>query len=162
MTQVDLDELAEVRRLLQAEVAKREVFERALEKINAIRNNIVGSQSLNWSEHAYPLVAALDVAGIEGQPYPEAREYVGTLLERVNRAENALSIWRETLPREGFPARLLQAWPLERLLLRIFVAWVSRDHPEDGIKPLAEVMDVDLLGELEARGLWPTPEVAGR
>lgn len=54
----------------------------ALDKINAIRNSIVGSQSLNWSEHAYPLVAALEEAGIKGQPYPEARANLGTLLEQ--------------------------------------------------------------------------------
>lgn len=63
----------------------------ALAKINAIRNSIIGLQSLNWSEHVYPLVAALDEAGIEGMEYPEARKYFGTLLERAVAAEDKLA-----------------------------------------------------------------------
>lgn len=57
------------------------------EKVNAIRNSIVGSQSLNWSEHAYPLVAALNEAGFEGADYPTARANVGTLIQRAMKAE---------------------------------------------------------------------------
>jgi len=38
----------------------------ALGKINDIRNSIIGCQTVNWSEHIYPLVAALEGAGIEG------------------------------------------------------------------------------------------------
>jgi hypothetical protein len=60
----------------------------ALNKINDIRNSIIGCQKMNWSEHIYPLVAALNEAGIEGQSYPEARAYVGTMLERTLAAEN--------------------------------------------------------------------------
>lgn len=64
------------------------VLEKALAKINDIRNSIIGCQKMNWSEHIYPLVAALNEAGIEGQRYPEAREYVGTMLERTLAAES--------------------------------------------------------------------------
>lgn len=56
-------------------------------KVNDIRNSIIGCQKMNWSEHIYPLVAALEEAGIEGAGYPEAREYVGTMLERTLAAE---------------------------------------------------------------------------
>lgn len=42
-------------------------------KINVIRNSIVGTQTLNWTEHIYPFVTALDDAGIEGLPYPFAK-----------------------------------------------------------------------------------------
>lgn len=63
----------------------------ALRKINEIRNSIIGLQTLNWSEHVYPLVAALDAAGYEGMGYPTAREYFGTLLERAVKAEEALA-----------------------------------------------------------------------
>lgn len=48
----------------------------ALEKINEIRNDIIGRQSVNWSAHIYPLVAALDEAGFKGLPYDKARERV--------------------------------------------------------------------------------------
>lgn len=53
----------------------------ALAKIDAIRNSIIGAQTVNWSEHIYPLVAALSEAGYAGQPYETARENVKTLIE---------------------------------------------------------------------------------
>lgn len=65
----------------------RDRFRLALEKVDAIRNSIVGLQSVNWSEHIYPLVAALNEAGFEGQPYEVARANVGTLIERAEAAE---------------------------------------------------------------------------
>src|SRR5258708_275461 len=50
--------------LLTAEVEglkrERDAAMTALESINTIRNSIVSLQTLNWSEHVYPLVAALD------------------------------------------------------------------------------------------------------
>ncbi len=60
----------------------------ALERINQIRNSIIGTQTLNWSEHVYPLVTALHDAGFEGMSYPEGREYYGTLVERAVKAED--------------------------------------------------------------------------
>jgi hypothetical protein len=57
-------------------VALREQVEgltEALGKINAIRNHIVGTQTVNWSADIYPLVAALNEAGFEGLDYEEAR-----------------------------------------------------------------------------------------
>lgn len=57
------------------------------EQVNAIRNSIIGLQMINWSEHIYPLVAALDEAGFVGLEYDTARANVGTLIERANKAE---------------------------------------------------------------------------
>jgi predicted secreted protein len=74
--------------------ALREEMDRlaaALGKVNEIRNSIIGLQTMNWSEHVYPLVAALDDAGIQGQPYAEARARFGTMLERTVAAESALA-----------------------------------------------------------------------
>ena len=68
----------------------------ALEKINEVRNSIIGTHSLNWSEHVYPLVAALQEAGFEGMEYPAAREYYGTLVERCVKAEDALAALAKT------------------------------------------------------------------
>lgn len=68
--------------------AERDAAVSALHKINDIRNSIIGVQSFNWSEHMYPLVDILEGAGIEGQPYPEARAYVGTLIEHVKALES--------------------------------------------------------------------------
>lgn len=70
---------------LASEVERLKVFG---EKVNTIRNSIIGTQTINWSEHIYPLVAALNAAGFEGMDYPEAREYFGTMLERTNAAES--------------------------------------------------------------------------
>ena len=63
----------------------------ALEKINTIRNSIVGLQTLNWNEHVYPLVAALTEAGIEGMGYPKARPHFGSMLDRTNAAEDRIT-----------------------------------------------------------------------
>jgi hypothetical protein len=56
-------------------------LEQALEGINKIRNCIVGLQTLNWSEHIYPMVALLNRAGYKGLEYPENKENFGTLLD---------------------------------------------------------------------------------
>lgn len=63
-------------------------LEAALLKINEIRNCIIGTQALNWSAHVYPLVAALDEAGIEGMGYDAAQPHYSTLLERAVQAED--------------------------------------------------------------------------
>jgi len=70
--------LAEVERVsdaLQAVTAERDALaldaerlRQALEKISAIRDDIINTQKLNWSGHVYPLVAALDEAGIGCEP----------------------------------------------------------------------------------------------
>jgi DNA repair exonuclease SbcCD ATPase subunit len=60
----------------------------ALEKINTIRNSIIAFQAINWSEHIYQLVAALNEAGLEGMNYPEALAYFGSMLERTKNAES--------------------------------------------------------------------------
>lgn len=44
--------------------ADSERFKQALEKINVIRDNIIATQSIGWSRHIYPLVAALDEVGV--------------------------------------------------------------------------------------------------
>lgn len=77
--------------LPEEENRTRDDLREALEEINHIRNSIIGLQTMNWSEHVYPLVAALDAAGFEGMEYPEARENFGTMLERTNAAEKALT-----------------------------------------------------------------------
>lgn len=72
---------------LESLKAERDKLVDALGKINEIRNSIVGMQTINWSEHIYPLVAALNEAGIEGMSYPEARENMGKLIDQINKAE---------------------------------------------------------------------------
>lgn len=67
----------------------------ALTKINRIRNSIVAHQSCNFSEHVYPLVAALNEAGIPGMPYPEALAYFGPVTERAAKAELKLDQWQK-------------------------------------------------------------------
>jgi hypothetical protein len=79
-----------LRRALERTQSELDKARIALSKINDIRNSIVGLQSFNFSEHAYPLVAALNDAGIAGLPYPEAKANVGTLLSRAEKAEKEL------------------------------------------------------------------------
>jgi hypothetical protein len=66
----------------------------ALTKISAIRDSIVGQQGFNFSEHAYPLVAALKAAGYEGAGYEISRKNLGTLIEQIKtcEAEPCLSV----------------------------------------------------------------------
>jgi hypothetical protein len=72
-----------------AELSRLSKLEAAMEKINNIRNSIIGTQTINWSEHIYPLVAALSEAGLQGLPYPEARKNFGTLIDRNRKLEAA-------------------------------------------------------------------------
>lgn len=81
----------DLQRCNTAETERRRVAETALAKINAIRDSIVGLQLVNWSEHIYPLVAALNEAGLKGLPYPEAKCKYGTMLERTAEAERKLA-----------------------------------------------------------------------
>jgi len=77
----------EFEKVVAAKDAEIERLKKALGKINAIRNSIVGAQSVNWSEHIYPLVAALSEVGIDGLPYPECKKNIGTLLDRNAKCE---------------------------------------------------------------------------
>ncbi len=63
----------------------------AMRTISGIRDSIIGAQALNWSEHVYPLVAALDGAGFTGAGYETARANVGTLLQRIATLEAELA-----------------------------------------------------------------------
>lgn len=73
------------------------VLETLAAKVDAIRNSIVGAQTFNWSEHAYPLVAALGEAGYPGEGYAIARKNLGTLTDRVRVLEAALHEIRRLL-----------------------------------------------------------------
>lgn len=109
-------------------------------KVNAIRNSIVGAQALNWSEHVYPLVAALDAAGFVGLPYPEARADVGTLLERLATAEAELAKLKERrFPVIGYRKDFSVPWSV----VEAFEHQAEANHGKS-------------LAEIAARGgLWP-------
>jgi hypothetical protein len=81
------EQFERLQRELAAAQAENERLTAALTKISAIRDSIVGCQGFNFSEHAYPLVAALDAAGFEGACYEIASKNLGTLIERANKAE---------------------------------------------------------------------------
>lgn len=83
----DFEEVEAERDKLKAERDMFAEHRRALAKINEIRNSIVGSQTINWSEHIYPLVAILESIGIHGAGYPVARKNFGTIIERLKQAE---------------------------------------------------------------------------
>lgn len=81
--------VTEGNQIIQSLADALERVTKALSAINDIRNSIIGAQQLNWSEHVYPMVAALDEAGMKGLPWAEARANMGTLLQRAqaDRAE---------------------------------------------------------------------------
>lgn len=81
------DPAAQQAGLFARAAAEVERLKSALTKISGIRDSMIGCQKVNWSEHVYPLVAALDAAGFEGVSYEVARDQIGTLLERTNKAE---------------------------------------------------------------------------
>ena len=58
----------------------------ALVKIDAVRNDIIGRQTVDWSAHIYPLVAALGDAGYEGEGYEVASQKARTLIDEHNAA----------------------------------------------------------------------------
>lgn len=90
------EEIAELERMLP-NGPELQRLKAALDKINDIRNSIIGCQTMNWSEHIYPLVAALEDAGISGMKYPEARANMGTLIERTNAAEARVKTMKAAL-----------------------------------------------------------------
>jgi len=80
----DFFAMVEIADVYQAEIAS---LRAALQKISDIRDSIVGAQTVNWSEHVYPLVAALNSAGFAGADFADARSRIGTLVERCRIAE---------------------------------------------------------------------------
>lgn len=55
----------------QTKQQRIEELEATLEQINAVRESIVASQSVNFSLHIYPLVAILGQAGIDTPDFDE-------------------------------------------------------------------------------------------
>lgn len=85
-------------------------LEAALDKINEIRNSIIGLQTINWSAHIYPLVAALEAAGIKGMGYDAARPHYATLLERAVSAEDRANKLEAALQYIDAVASKLRQW----------------------------------------------------
>jgi hypothetical protein len=101
------------RALLEAHARELAIRDTALDKINAIRNSIVAFQAINWSEHIYPLVAALNEAGIEGEPYPGNREYLGSIIDQRDKAMREMAEERakqEALAAEAASMRDALIW----------------------------------------------------
>lgn len=73
----------------------------ALNKINDIRNDVIGSQRAGWSNMVYPLVAILEEAGFEGEGYDVARERIRTWITEIERLRAALEHVLLPLGREG-------------------------------------------------------------
>ena len=76
-------------------VAEIERLREALAKISDIRDSIVGMQGFNFSEHAYPLVAALDSVGFTGAGYQIARKNLGTVIDQRDALQRELAGLKE-------------------------------------------------------------------
>jgi len=59
----------------------------ALQKINVIRNNLVGAVSEKWAENVYALVTALDDAGIKGIDPDAQNEAVEALVKQLKKRD---------------------------------------------------------------------------
>src|SRR5262245_6689315 len=91
-----------------------ETLRKALTKIDAVRNSIIGTQTENWSAHVYPLVLALADAGYEGLGYDKARVEAETLIEQCDRLRTerdaALAVSGEGLGGQPDETMLANAW----------------------------------------------------
>lgn len=74
---------ADAVRLIANLKSERDKYKEALDRINDIRNSIIAHQTVNFSEHVYPLVKHLDAAGIKGMHYPDALAYYGSVTDRL-------------------------------------------------------------------------------
>jgi len=97
LLRLNFDRLAESSEVLATEIERLRV---ALTKINDIRNNVIGAQSIGWSSTIYPLVAALEEAGFEGDGYEQAKDRIVTWQTEIGRLRAALTeieriTWRE-------------------------------------------------------------------
>jgi malonyl CoA-acyl carrier protein transacylase len=79
---------------LEGEVER---FKSVIQMIDDIRNSIVAFQTVNWSEHIYPLVTILEAAGFKGMEYPAAKDKFKPILERAETAEADSKRFREAL-----------------------------------------------------------------
>lgn len=59
-------------------------------EVDEIRNSIIGTQTVNWSAHIYPLVAALQEIGYVGESYEEARAKASSQIDRIQLFREAL------------------------------------------------------------------------
>jgi len=96
-----------------AELAKLKL---TLHKINDIRNSIIGFQALNWSEHAYPLVAALNAAGIQGMDFPEARIKFKLICDELAETHAELAQCRQDAEIGAAVNRACEALPARTLI----------------------------------------------
>lgn len=85
--QTSMATIASERARAEAAEAKIERLLAGLTAISAIRDSIIGFQNVGWSEHIYPLVAALHDAGFEGVGYDEARKNVSRTIDALAAAE---------------------------------------------------------------------------
>lgn len=105
---VDATFIAAARTDVPALLADRAALVGALKKISAIRDSIIGMQGFNFSEHAYPLVAALNEAGYAGAGYEIARANLGTVINQRDAAideRDALAAKLAEVERERDEAR---------------------------------------------------------
>lgn len=65
---------------------ERDEARKALSEIREVMDCVVGTQSVNWSAHVYPIIASLSRAGYDGAGYEEARDMARTLIAERDEA----------------------------------------------------------------------------
>jgi hypothetical protein len=113
----------------------------ALDRISAIRDSIISMQGFNWSEHAYPLVAALDEVGFHGAGHEIAPANLGTLIEQIKASEVEVERLRADL--DGVRDKLAE---LEddriRALKRAFALTLDTQTCEEAVTALVSMVRV--------------------
>lgn len=120
--------MGSVERTLAIEIVKKL---NALTKIDDIRNSIVGYQAINWSAHIYPLVAALEEAGIHGMGYEKASQMAKDQLARIKELEERIA----ELEAKRQPTVEPQDW-IWRDVDKVFSCKWSYGMPDDVMKEL--------------------------
>jgi len=127
---------------LEAAQARVKELETFAQKVNYIRNSIVGMQGFNFSEHAYPLVAALEEIGVKGDGHKLAAKNLGTLIDQIKAAEARIA--ELEAEREGLVRRTVEACAKKVIALGPEYDDATVDDAVDAIR---EVDVSTILGE---------------
>ena len=118
---------------LRAEVERQKM---ALDAINEIRNSIVRRQSISWSGHIYPLVAALRKAGIEGDGYDSTQARAKAEIEEIK----ATVFADVTAERDALRAEVEAMREVEHCARN--TAWMWTDaYVDNMMRPLKDALD---------------------
>lgn len=96
-------------------IESNETMTKALREIDDIRNDIVGRQSVGFSQHIYPLVAILERAGFHGIGHEKARARVLQFSKLLKACQGLYTRFKQE---QGRADRLQRHLEAERLTVK--------------------------------------------